>query len=41
MMGDYAWFVPGYGWLFMVLVWALVIVGIVAFIKWVGALAPI
>lgn len=32
-MGDIGW-MPGFGWLFMILFWGLVILGIVAIVKW-------
>jgi putative membrane protein len=40
MMGEYGWFGHGYGWLFMIPVWALVIVGIVAIVKWAASSTP-
>jgi putative membrane protein len=36
MMGEYGWYGPGFGWMFMMLVWVLVIVGVVALIKWLS-----
>ena len=37
MMGDFGWFGPGFGWLFMLLFWALVIAGVVVLIRWLGS----
>ena len=35
-MGDFGW-LPGFGWIFMLLFWGLVILGIVAIVKWIVA----
>ena len=37
MTGEYGWFGHGFGGLFMVLVWVLVIAGIVVLIRWMSS----
>ncbi len=34
-MGDFGW-LPGFGWIFMLLFWGLVILGILAIVKWLA-----
>jgi len=36
MMNDMGWFGPGFGWLFMLLFWGLVILGLVALVRWLA-----
>jgi len=38
-MGDFGW-LPGFGWIFMLLFWGLVILGIVAVVKWLVSTGP-
>ena len=36
-MGNFSGWGFGFGWLFMILVWILIIVGIVALVKWMNS----
>lgn len=36
MMNDMGWFGPGFGWLFMLLFWGFVILGLVALVRWLA-----
>lgn len=36
MMNDMGWFGGGFGWLFMLLFWGLVILGLVALVRWLA-----
>ena len=36
-MGNFSGWGPGFGWLFMILIWLLIIVGIVAIVKWIAS----
>jgi putative membrane protein len=36
MMSDMGWFASGFGWLLMLLLWGLVILGLVALVRWLA-----
>ncbi len=36
MMNDMGWFGGGFGWLFMLLFWGLVILGLAALVRWLA-----
>lgn len=40
MMDNMGWWGPGLGWIFMVLLWGLVILGIMALVRWLAQPRP-
>jgi putative membrane protein len=40
MMDNMGWWGPGFGWVFMLLFWGLVIFGIVALVRWLAQSRP-
>jgi putative membrane protein len=40
MMDNMGWWGPGFGWVFMLLFWGLVIFGVVALVRWLARSRP-
>jgi putative membrane protein len=40
MMDNMGWWGPGFGWIFMLLFWGIVILGIVTLVRWLAQSRP-